>query len=91
MISTWEQTGQWNKIDYQELDLRVYENLIQEKQDSVQRRKNGLFNKWCFQNLPSTSKKTVGAYLLLCIKINSREITMHVRQKKLRKSQKMYM
>lgn len=27
MTLTWEQTGQWNKIDYQELDLRVYENL----------------------------------------------------------------
>ena len=64
MTLTLEQTDQWNKIDYQELDIGVYENLVQGKQDSVQRGKNGLFNKWYWQNLLSISKKTVdlGSY-----------------------------
>ena len=52
-------TDQWSKTDDQELDIRVYENFVQGKQHSVQRGKNGLFNKWYWRNLLSVSKKTV--------------------------------
>ena len=49
--------GQWNRIENPDINLCIYGHLIFDKMGrSIKWSKNGLFNKWCWENWNGTWK-----------------------------------
>ena len=67
---------QWNRIEALEAKQHIYNHLIFDKPDkNKQRRKNFLFNKWCWENwLAMCRKQKLDPFLAPYIKTNSRWI-----------------
>lgn len=79
MILGKEQTNnQWNRRENPERDHHKYSQLMFDQgAKAIQQRKEGLFNKWCWNNRTSTCKKkkmNLDKGLILFAKINSKWI-----------------
>nr|KAF6441228.1 hypothetical protein HJG63_012371 [Rousettus aegyptiacus] len=74
----WQQnrhTDQWSRIKSPEVNPHLYGQIIFNKQAiSIQRRKESLFNKWCWENWKATYKRMKLDCLSPHAKINSKWI-----------------